>query len=441
MADEPKKPTSDAGSEPAERGDASASGPVTVVGARAQAAPSHGGASDASTQSRATASEPAARGGAPEMRMQREWHFAGIVAFAFVALLVLWGAFLILRPFLNAILLGAIVVILTHPIYVRLKARLRGRSGLAAVVMLLGITFLLILPALLIGLLLIAQANSLIDRLQQADVQQSLSSFDLPSRLAFIKRYVPNFDPEVLSPQRLVLPVVREAPGWVARHGAQVVGGLAGMVVSFFLVLLSAFYFFVAGPDLLRELAILSPLPRRYDRELAGKLSAVIDATFRGQVMTSLAQGAATTVGLLIASVPGALLWGSVAAILSLLPMVGAAVVWVPATIYLGIQAYLGHGSWGWCIFMALWGVLVVSMIDNVVRPWVMRGRAELPAIPLLFAVLGGLQAFGFLGLVIGPLIFSLVKSVVDIYKESFRDRAMAVGTSPDAAADGGTPR
>jgi hypothetical protein len=100
---------------------------------------------------------------------------------------------------------------------------------------------------------------------------------------------------------------------------------------------------------------------------------------FRGQVMTSLAQGAATTVGLLIASVPGALLWGSVAAILSLLPMVGAAVVWVPATIYLGIQAYLGHGSWGWCIFMALWGVLVVSMIDNVVRPWVMRGRAELP--------------------------------------------------------------
>jgi predicted PurR-regulated permease PerM len=186
-------------------------------------------------------------------------------------------------------------------------------------------------------------------------------------------------------------------------------------------------------------MAILPPLPRRYARERAGKPAAVIDATFRGQVMTSLAQGVATTVGLLIASVPGALLWGSVAAILSMLPMVGAAVVWVPATIYLGIQAYLGHGSWGWCIFMALWGVLVVSMIDNVVRPWVMRGRAELPAIPLLFAVLGGLQAFGFIGLVIGPLVFSLVKSVIDIYKESFRERAMAVGTTPDTAADEGT--
>jgi predicted PurR-regulated permease PerM len=134
------------------------------------------------------------------------------------------------------------------------------------------------------------------------------------------------------------------------------------------------------------------------------RLKAVIDATFRGQLMTALAQGIATAGGLAIARVPGALFWGAVAAILSLLPMVGAAVVWVPATIYL-----------------ALWGVLVVSMIDNVVRPWAMRGRAQLPAIPLLFSVLGGLQAFGFVGLVIGPVVFSLLKSILDIYKESFQ--------------------
>ncbi|HXT52404.1 MAG TPA: AI-2E family transporter, partial [Thermoanaerobaculia bacterium] len=330
--------------------------------------------------------------------MRREWRLAGVVTFAFVALLVLAGAFVILRPFLQPILVGAIVVILTYPLYVRLRRRFKGRSGLAATVMLLGITFLLFLPAFLITLLLIEQANALIERLQQTDVQATLASFDLAGRLAFIQRYVPNFDPKMLSADRLVLPVVREAPGWVARHGAQVVGGLAGMVLSFFLVLLSAFYFFIEGPAILHELAVLSPLPRRYDREIAGKLTAVIDATFRGQVMTSLAQGVATTVGLLIAGVPGALLWGSVAAILSLLPMVGAAVVWIPATIYLGIQASLGHQSWGWAIFLALWGVLVVSTIDNLVRPWVMRGRAELPAIPLLFSVLGGLQAFGFIG-------------------------------------------
>lgn len=374
--------------------------------------------------------------------MRRDWHLAGIITFGFMAILVLAGAFLILRPFVDAILVGAIVVILTQPIYLRLRKRLGGRSGAAAALMLLGITFLLILPAFFVVLLLIAQANSLIERLQQGDVQSTLASFDLPSRLAFVKRYVPNFDLSLLSPDRLVLPIVREAPGWVAHHGAQVVGGLAGIVVGFFLVLLSAFYFFVEGPAIVRELAVLSPLPRRYDRELAGKLSAVIDATFRGQLMTSLAQALATTVGLLIARVPGALLWGAVAAILSLLPMVGAAAIWVPATIYLAIQASLGNSSWGWAIFLALWGVLVVSTIDNFVRPWAMKGRAELPAIPLLFSVLGGLQAFGFIGLVIGPLVFSLVKSVIDIYKESFREPAMAAraGGGEAARPDSGKP-
>jgi predicted PurR-regulated permease PerM len=363
-----------------------------------------------------TTPEPAER-----REMRAEWRVAGIIAFALLAVVLFGTAIVILRPFLDAILVGAIIVILTYPLYVRLRRRVRKR-GLAAGIMLLGVTVLLVLPTLLIGLLLVAQANSLIENLQDANLQAKLTSFDLPSHLAFLKRYFPSFDPTLLSLDRLILPVIREAPGFIARHGAAWVGGLAGLVVTLFLVLLSAFYFYVAGPEILHELAVLSPLPRRYDRQLAGKLSAVIDATFRGQVMTSLAQGIATTVGLLIAGVPGALLWGAVASILSLLPMVGSAVVWVPATIYLAIEASMGQQSWGWAIFLGLWGVLVISTIDNIVRPWVMRGKAELPAIPLLFAVLGGLQAFGFIGLVIGPLVFSLVKSVVDIYKESFRD-------------------
>src|SRR6185436_9639679 len=137
--------------------------------------------------------------------MRREWRLAGVITFACVALLVLAGAFLILRPFIDAILVGAIIVILTHPLYVRLRRRFKGRSGLAATVMLLGITFLLILPAFLITLLLIAQANALIERLQNADVQATLASFDLPGRLAFIQRYVPAFDPKLLSADRLVL--------------------------------------------------------------------------------------------------------------------------------------------------------------------------------------------------------------------------------------------
>jgi predicted PurR-regulated permease PerM len=107
--------------------------------------------------------------------------------------------------------------------------------------------------------------------------------------------------------------------------------------------------------------------------------------------------------------------------LLSLVPMVGAAAVWVPAAIYLSIAASMGSRPWWEAIFLIAWGVLVVSTVDNIVRPGAMKGKAQLPAIPLLFAVLGGMQAFGFVGLVIGPLVFSLLMSIIEIYKRSFR--------------------
>ncbi|MEO8033274.1 MAG: AI-2E family transporter, partial [Acidobacteriota bacterium] len=104
-----------------------------------------------------------------------------------------------------------------------------------------------------------------------------------------------------------------------------------------------------------------------------------------------------------------------------LVPMLGAATVWVPATMYLFISASMGARGYGGAIFLLIWGLLVVSTIDNIVRPWAMKGKAQLPAIPLLIAVLGGMQAFGFIGLVIGPLVFSLLMSIIGIYKRSFR--------------------
>jgi predicted PurR-regulated permease PerM len=352
---------------------------------------------------------------------QREWRTTGRVAFGLLALVLVAATYQILKPFLSAIVLAAILVVLTYPTYDRVTRAMRGRRGLAALVMLLGVTVLLVLPAFLIGVLLVGQAKSLIDSLQSGEARAMLSQIDLAERLSFLTRRIPGLDPTTLRPDQWVLPVLREIPGWVGRHGQALLGGLAGLVVGLLLTMLAAFYLYLDGKALVSELSALSPLPARYGGEIAGRFEAVVDATFRGQMVTSLAQGVAVAIGLAIAQVPGALLWGSVAAVLSLLPMVGAAVVWIPATIYLGIAASMGHRGWGWAIFLTVWGVLVVSTIDNVVRPWVMRGRAELPAIPLLFAVLGGLQAFGFVGLVVGPLVFSLLKSVIDIYEESFQ--------------------
>jgi predicted PurR-regulated permease PerM len=350
----------------------------------------------------------------------REWRSAGVVFFSVIALLVLWATFRILEPFLEALILAAVLVTVTFGMYRRVRARLRGHSAFAAVVMLLGITFLLIVPVVVIGTLLVEQASTLVRSLGSGETEQFMARLDLPSRLHWVQRFVPGFNPASIDPRRAILPLVQQVPGWVARNGTTVIGGLAGMLIAFFLLLLSAYFFYVEGEAILEELTILSPLPSRYDAEFATTFKDVIDATFRGHIITALIQGVVTAIGLAIAGIPGAFFWGAVATVLSLLPMVGAATVWIPAAIYLFISAEMTNGGYGHAIFLTIWGLVVVTPIDNIVRPFVMRGKSQLPAIPLLFAVLGGMEAFGFIGLVVGPLVFSLLMSIIDIYKRSF---------------------
>lgn len=351
---------------------------------------------------------------------RREWRLAGIICFALITLVVLWATWLIIRPFLDAIILGAVLVTITFPIYRSVRAKLNGRENLAAFLMVIGILLLILLPAVVLGMLLVQQANGVIANFQNGSAQRLLAKIDLPSHLMWVRRFVPTFDPASVSPERLILPAVRVIPGWVARNGAAIVGGVAGVALTFAMLLLSAFFFFVEGEAILSELAILSPLPAEYDREFGEKFKSVVDATFKGHVFTAVAQGVVTGVGLAIAHVPAAIFWGFVAMVLSMLPMVGAAVVWVPAAIYLFISASMGDRGYFGAIFLVIWGIAAISLVDNVIRTWTMRGNAHLPAIPLLIAVIGGMDAFGFIGLVIGPLVFSLLMSVIDIYKRSF---------------------
>jgi len=371
--------------------------------------------------------EQPGQSGEMPIEQKPQWRLAGVIFFGLLTLLLLYAAFRIIWPFMTAILVGAILVTLTFGIFRRVRTRCKGSSNRAALVMLLGITVVLVIPAMILVTLLVQQANVVAEKLQSGEAQAMVRRFDVESYLQWVKRIAPNFDPKTLSPERFVLPALQRLPGWMARHGGALLGGLAGLAIGFALVLLSMYFFYTSGESILQQLSVLSPLPKKYDREFAERFKDVIDATFRGQIFTGIAQGLMTGIGLAIAQVPGAGFWGAVAAILSLIPMVGAAAVWVPASIYLVISASMDARPWWQPIFMIAWGVIPVSLVDNIVRPWAMKGKAQLPAIPLLFAVLGGLQAFGFVGLVIGPLVFSLLMSIIDIYKSTFTASAPAV--------------
>lgn len=343
-----------------------------------------------------------------------------VLVFALFAILILYLAGRIIAAYATPILLALVIVTFSYGIYERLVVRMKGRRSLAAIVMLIAIVLVLVLPALTLGYLLVQQATALFKMLQATDVRQTLEAFDLDARLAFVKRVVPTFDPSTIQPELYILRVVKQIPAWVAAHGPAVFGGFAAGVLGFFLMLLAAYFFYVDGKKLARQVKFLSPLPDEYDDEIFRRFRGVIDATFRGQILTAIAQGVVTAIGMWIAGVPAALFWGAVAAVFALIPMVGPAMIWIPSAIYLFAGQGARGGGLGWGIFMIAWGIIIVGLVDNVIRPWAMKGGVEMSAIVLFFAILGGLQVFGFVGILLGPLVFALLDVVIHMYKHFF---------------------
>ncbi|HVT02755.1 MAG TPA: AI-2E family transporter [Thermoanaerobaculia bacterium] len=343
-----------------------------------------------------------------------------LMFFFVLAVAIVITSLRILFPFLVPILMAAVIVTFSFPLYKRLEIRLKGRSAVSALLMLLAVFVVILVPAFILMLMLIQQATELFHMLQNVNVMTRLQSLHLGSHLEPLRRFIPGFDPASVKPEEIIMGIVRKIPGFVATHGAAFLGGIVGVVISFFLMLLAIYYFYVEGERLIVEVIYLSPLPDVYDRELLLKVKNVINATLRGQVLTALAQGAVTGIGLAIVGIPAPVLWGAVAVIFSLIPMIGAAAIWVPAAGYLLFQYSNGEAALWKVIFMIVWGVAIVSLVDNVIRPWAMKGGTEMPAVVLFFSILGGIQAFGFVGILVGPLVFVLLMSIIQIYKDMF---------------------
>jgi predicted PurR-regulated permease PerM len=357
----------------------------------------------------------------PEIPMWRQQPVV-TVFFLVIAGIVLYAALKIIAPFLTPILLAAIIVTFTWPVYRRLREALKGKKKLAASLMLILVTVVLILPLSLLILLLIQQATGLFVAAQATDYSELLASLRLRERMETIERLAPWIDFETIEPGGLIVNTIEQIPRWVALYGTALLAGLTNIAIGFIFMLLAAFYFYVEGDRIVEELRILSPLAEEHENEIIARFKGVIDATFRGQILTGLAQGFVTGVGLAIAGVPGAVFWGSVAAVFSLLPLIGAFAVWLPASVYLFAKAAIQDAPMWPAIFLLLWGFLVVSVVDNLIRPWAMRHGTNMSAILLFFSILGGIRVFGIIGILLGPLVFALFVTMVHMYKYFFTE-------------------
>ena len=346
--------------------------------------------------------------------------FAGLFALA----LILFSR--ILLPFLMPVLLGGFLVVLFMPIQDSLDRRLQGRKSLAAGLSTLAVFLLILAPLALVGwmvarevLQFVGQAQDLLD---QVDLRHHLLN-SLPRGLT---RYV-HFDPESSETERLLMTAVSGGAGLLA----DLVGAGTELIVNMFLMTVAMYYFFLDGRRLVNEVARLIPLERRYFDAFSHEFTDVAYAIIYGNTVTALVQGAVGFVGLLIAGVPHAGVWGAAMVLVALVPVGGTALVWGPIGVILIAANRVSEG-----VFLLAWGTFLVGSIDNVIRPRLCGSRMALHPLLVFLSMFGGLAVFGMMGLLVGPLIASIFMAMVRIYRRDFLGRAPESQPAPVVSQD-----
>jgi len=345
-----------------------------------------------------------------------------LLAGTVIALYLCW---LMLQPFIEVLLWALVLVIVFYPVHRRIEAR-TGSPGWSAVVSCLLVIVVILVPLTLITLAIVREMTGLAQNLQ-SDVQGLLdpNSPFLKNTLGWVGQYVDVSEFNPAKSQEWIAERLRNLSGAIAGRTLGFVGGVVGVVVEVFFVIFTMYYLFRDGKRIRSAARTAMPVEGQKANEIFLRTRDVISASVYGVLVIATIQGVLGGIGFWIAGLPSALLWGVVMIFLSMIPMAGAFIVWVPAAIYL-----FATGQWGWAVFLTLWGVLVIGSVDNFLRPKLVGERTRLHELLIFFSVLGGLQVFGVLGLVLGPVIVAIAIALLDVLRQA---------DDPPEAADDGT--
>lgn len=340
-------------------------------------------------------------------------------------LATLVACFKVIQPYVNIIILAMLASILFRPLHEKILKWLKGRQNLSAAVSSLVLTFAVCLPILLMLVGVIAQGvrsfNGIYDWLatgqfEQLTEQPLFKQAEEWVRMIMpdVKKYFPEMELSLAAISKLLLQASSEVGKKLLSQGGAVLGNLTALVMNFFLMIFVFFFVLRDQDSIFAYFLHLSPLSASHERQIMEKVKDVSRSAILGTLVTAAAQGLAGGIAFWIAGLPG-LFWGTAMAFASLIPVVGTALIWVPAAIYLFIAGHTGYG-----IFMIAWSVVVVGSIDNFVRPLFMKGGADMSTLLIFFAILGGIKAFGLIGLLYGPLVFGLAMVLLYIYSLEF---------------------
>jgi predicted PurR-regulated permease PerM len=333
----------------------------------------------------------------------------------FIGLLILVSAaFLgLLSGFFQPIFWAAIVGIIFLPVQQFLERRLGGRATIAAILAVILIFVTVLLPAMLIASAVVSEAAVIYGMIQRGEIDPGI-----------LLRWLEEMSPQLIERAESIGIDVEKLPeklSAAAIKGTQFIGQLAltagqnvaRFLVLFFLMLYLLFFVLRDGEQMLEALIRALPLGDERERALFAKFAEVSRATIKGTLIIGLVQGFLGGVMFSILGITGAVFWGVVMVILSVLPIVGASIVWIPAAIFLLIS-----GAWIKALVLVIFGAVVIGLLDNILRPLLVGRDTKMPDYIILLSTLGGLSVFGISGFVIGPVIASLFLSVWVMFQE-----------------------
>lgn len=337
------------------------------------------------------------------------------------ALLVAFFVFQIFRPFFLPIALAATFASLFYPLYKQILVRLGNRPNLAALLTCFLITAVIMVPLVFLLVLLTNEVRDVYAKFQaqtaDGELQELLRLEGNPYAqpvLDWIGKYLNLAEFDVTGS---LSSAFQQVSLFFIRHSTAILGGAVQVISDFFIMLVTMYFFFRDGRRIGEEVKSWTPLSARYERLLISTFREVSRATILGSVATALAQGAAGWLVFLLLGIPNSLFWGAAMAILSLVPLVGTALVWVPWAIYLFATGSITKG-----IILVILSSLFVGMMDNFLRPLLIEGRSGMHTLLVFFAIMGGIGYFGMSGLIFGPLLVSLGLTFLELYKIEFKE-------------------
>jgi len=318
--------------------------------------------------------------------------------------------------FLKAIFLAGVFSALAHPLYRRFVNWFGGRKTAASIVTILLIVALVLVPlAMLLGI--ISTQAIKVGEIARPWVQQQLSE---PDAFTSLLKSIPFYDR--IEPYQTLIwtkagELVSKLSGYLLNQLSVLTLGTASMVFSVFIMLYCMYFFLIDGDRLLQRALYYLPLKDGDERRMLERFTSVTRATLKGTAVIGILQGTLAGAAFAVAGIPSSVFWGAIMAVLSVVPSIGSALIWVPAAIILGVTGHVVKA-----IALAAFCGVVVGSLDNLLRPVLVGKDTQMHELLIFFGTLGGIVMFGFSGIIVGPIVAALFVTVWDIYGIAFRD-------------------